>query len=86
MSEPGDVILAATLQELSFTATAIPSAHAALNGTLPALVFATQAMPVTEAALTGTFPLLAMVAEARYQSYAVRPIMEEFSDFRVRKR
>ncbi len=74
MSEPGDVILAATLPELSFTATAIPSAHAALNGSLPALVFAAQAVPVTEAALEGTFPPLAMVAEARYQSYAVRPV------------
>ncbi|RRD58653.1 hypothetical protein EII20_01010 [Comamonadaceae bacterium OH2545_COT-014] len=75
MSEPGDVILAATLPELSFTATAIPSAHAALNGTLPALAFAAQAVPLTEAALTGAFPSLAMVAEARYQSYVVRPVI-----------
>lgn len=74
MSAPGDVILAATLPELRFTATAIPSAHAALNGTLPALVLAAQAVPLTEAALTGNFPPLAMVAEARYQSYAVRPV------------
>jgi len=34
MSEPGDVILAATLPELSFTATAIPNAHVALQATL----------------------------------------------------
>jgi hypothetical protein len=74
MSEPGDVILAATLPELSFTATAIPNADAALIGTLPALVFAAQAVPVTDVALAGTFPPLAMVAEACYQSYAVRPV------------
>ena len=74
MSEAGDVILAATLPELSFTATAIPSVNAALNGSLPALVFAAQVVPLTEAALTGAFPPLAMVAEARYQSYAVRPV------------
>ena len=74
MSEPGDVILAATLPELSFTATAIPNANATLIGTLPALVFTAQAVPVTDAALAATFPPLAMVAEERYQSYAVRPI------------
>ena len=74
MSEPGDVILAATLPELNFTATAIPNANVALIGTLPALVFAAQAVPVTDVALAGTFPPLAMLAEARYQSYAVRPV------------
>ena len=79
MSEPGDVILAATLPELSFTATAIPNANATLIGTLPALVFTAQAVPVTDAALAATFPPLAMVAEARYQSYAVRPITGQSS-------
>jgi hypothetical protein len=95
MSEPGDVTLAATLPELSFTATAIPDAKAtllanlppltfvastgtlagaALAATLPALVFAAQAVPVTDVALAGSFPPLELVAEARYQSYAVRPV------------
>ncbi|MEW6464529.1 MAG: hypothetical protein AB1434_01385 [Pseudomonadota bacterium] len=100
MSEPGDVILAATLPELSFTATAIPDAKAtllanlppltfvastgtlagaALAATLPALVFAAQAVPVTDVALAGAFPPLELVAEGRYQSYAVRPVTGQSS-------
>jgi hypothetical protein len=96
MSNPGDVILAATLPELSFTATAIPNASAALLATLPALtfsakrggagqritgrhaaalVFTAQTVTVTDVALAGDFPPLAMVTEARYQSYAVRPVV-----------
>lgn len=74
MSNPGDLILAATLPELSFTATAIPNANAALQSALPALTFTAQAVTRTDVALVGNFPPLAMLAEARYQSYAVRPI------------
>ena len=44
MSNPGDLILAATLPELSFTATAIPNANAALQSALPALTFTAQAV------------------------------------------
>src|SRR5690554_3693412 len=43
MSNPGDLIIAATLPELSFTATAIPNANAALQSALPALTFTAQA-------------------------------------------
>lgn len=96
MSDPGDVILAATLPELSFSATAIPNANAALIATLPALTFSAnaatlgsaslaatlptliltaQAATVTNVALAGIFPPLAMVFDARYQSYAVRPVV-----------
>ena len=74
MSNPGDLILAATLPELSFTATAIPNANAALQSALPALTFTAQAVTRMDVALVGNFPPLAMLAEARYQSYAVRPI------------
>ena len=79
MSEPGEITLAATLPELSFTATAIPNANAALQSTLPALTFTVQAVTRTDAALVGNFPPLAMLAEARYQSYAVRPITGQSS-------
>lgn len=79
MSNPGDLILAATLPELSFTATAIPNANAALQSALPALTFTAQAVTRTDAALVGNFPPLAMLAEARYQSYAVRPITGQSS-------
>lgn len=58
MSNSGDLILAATLPELSFTA---------------------QAVTRTDAALVGNFPPLAMLGEARYQSYAVRPITGQSS-------
>jgi len=75
MSEPGDVILAATLLELVFTAAIIPSTNATLIAVLPALAFVAQAVPITDAALAAAFPPLAMVAEARYQSYAVRPVV-----------
>jgi hypothetical protein len=75
VSEPGDVILAATLPELGFTVTAIPNANAALLATLPALMLTAQAVPITDSVLVGTFPPLAMLAEARYQSYAVRPVV-----------
>lgn len=74
MSEPGDVTLAAKLPELSFTATAIPNANAALLAASPALAFAAQAATVAGVVLAGSFPPLAMQAEARYQSYAVRPV------------
>ena len=74
MSNPGDLIIAATLPELSFTATAIPNANAALQSALPALTFTAQAVTRMDVALVGNFPPLAMLAEARYQSYAVRPI------------
>lgn len=74
MSDPGDVIFAATLPELSFTATAIPNADVAVTGSLPALAFTAQAATVTGVMLAGSFPPLAMLAEARYQSYAVRPV------------
>jgi len=74
MSDPGDVSFVATLPELSFTATAIPNANAALLATLPALAFTAQAATVARVVLAGSFPLLAMQAEARYQSYAVRPV------------
>ena len=79
MSNPGDLILAATLPELSFTATAIPNANAALQSALPALTFTAQAVTRTDAALVGNFPPLAMLGEARYQSYAVRPITGQSS-------
>lgn len=79
MSNPGDLILAATLPELSFTARAIPNANAALQSVLPALTFMAQAVTRTDAALVGNFPPLAMLAEARYQSYAVRPITGQSS-------
>ena len=74
MSNRGDLILAATLPELSFTSTAIPNANAALQSALPALTFTAQAVTRTDAALVGNFPPLAMLGEARYQSYAVGPI------------
>ena len=79
MSNPGDLILAATLPELSFTATASPNANAALQSALPALTFTAQAVTRTDAALVGNFPPLAMLGEARYQSYAVRPITGQSS-------
>lgn len=79
MSNPGDLILATTLPELSFTATAIPNANAALQSALPALTFTAQAVTRTDAALVGNFPPLAMLGEARYQSYAVRPITGQSS-------
>lgn len=79
MSNPGDLILAATLPELSFTSTAIPNANAALQSALPALTFTAQAVTRTDAALVGNFPPLAMLGEARYQSYAVRPIIGQSS-------
>jgi hypothetical protein len=75
MSEPGDAILAATLPGLSVTATVIPDAKAALHATLPALMFTAQAVAITGVTLVGAFPPLAMSAEARYQSYAVRPVV-----------
>ena len=74
MSNSGDLILAATLPELSFTATAIPNANAELQSALPALTFTAQAVTRMDVALVGNFPPLAMLGEARYQSYAVRPI------------
>lgn len=79
MSEPGDVILAATLPELSFAATAIPNANAALIATLPGLAFTAQTATVSGAMLAGSFPPLTMQAEARYQSYAVRPVTGQSS-------
>ena len=79
MSNPGDLILAATLPELSFTATAIPNANAALQSALPALTFTAQAGTRTDGALGGNFPPLAVLGEARYQSYAVRPITGQSS-------
>ena len=79
MSNLGDLILAATLPELSFTATAIPNANAALQSALPALTFTAQAVTRTDVALVGNFPPLGMLAEARYQSYAVRPITGQSS-------
>ena len=79
MSNPGDLILAVTLPELSFTATAIPNANAALQSALPALTFTAHAVTRTDVALVGNFPPLAMLAEARYQSYAVRPITGQSS-------
>ena len=50
-----------------------PPVDARLLATLPALTFSAQVIPNADVALLGSFPPLEMVAEGRYQSYAVRP-------------
>jgi hypothetical protein len=50
-----------------------PPIDATLVATLPALTFAARAIPNADFALVASFPRLEMVAEGKYQSYAVRP-------------
>jgi len=50
-----------------------PPIDATLVATLPALTFSARAIPNASFALNASFPGLAMVAEGKYQSYAVRP-------------
>lgn len=50
-----------------------PPVDATLVATLPALTFAARAIPNADFALAASFPRLEMVAQGKYQSYAVRP-------------
>lgn len=53
--------------------------EATLSAMLPALTFTARAIPNADLALVSAFPALEMIAEGRYQSYAVRPTVGQTS-------
>jgi hypothetical protein len=56
-----------------------PPVEATLSATLPVLTFTARAIPNADFALVTAFPALEMIAEGRYQSYAVRPTIGQTS-------